>query len=231
MTANVDVSKLKKTVKTLFLTVFCFSLSSCSVSQRYEIPYQKGTTFYYEAVVDSGGQQIIKDTLIMEIKGKKFIGALLGLNFVQWSSKTNPNYSEKRGINLRERSVELQTPLNVPYMENEFAVIAPYPKYDADLNVNSTSTITHRLALSYGKLGGKTIEQTSTVKDSAQCSYLGKELECKVREGHNVSLQDKYGKYSTVTHYHEDYGFVMIKLFYPNGKEISLNLVGFSKGK
>lgn len=221
--------KFRETVKKIFVTGLCFSFLACSASQSGEIPYRKGTTFYFEATVDSAGKQIAHDTLVMEIKGKKFIGALLGLNFVQWSSKNIPDYSEKRGINISDNSVQIQTPLNVPYMEYENAVIAPYPSFSASTNVNSEITTTHRMALSYGKLGGKTFEQKAAVKDSTQCNYKEEQLSCKVREGHNASHQEKYGKYQSITHYHEDYGFVMIKFVYPNGKEIRLELVEILK--
>ena len=201
-------------------TALCFG---CNAQDG--IPYQKGTAFHYKVIADSAGFELNRDTLIMEIKGKNFIGALLGFNFVQWSSKTIPSYSEKRGINIEENSVEIQTPLNVPYMDKENAVIAPYPSFNDDASINTVFTSTHRMALSYGKLAGKTLIQKSTVKDSTQCPYKGEELLCKVREGYNESHQDQYGKYQSITYYHKDYGFVMIKLIYPNEKEIRFELV------
>lgn len=207
----------------LFLFLALFSLSCNTKAQN--IPYKVGASFSFEISVITGVDTIIKDTLILQVERKGLIGRLLNLNKSTWSSLKISSYKEKRGINISENRVEIQTPLKLDYLEYENVVIAGYPSFSESMKIKYKSESSHTFVKGYGVLTGKNMKQSYTVVDSAYCNFQDLKLLCKVSIGQNDSHYEEFGEYILKSYYHKDYGFVKLEYLYPSGKKIIFRLI------
>lgn len=197
---------------------------SCTSKDNYS-SYKVGSSYLYEVSIITSNDTIVTDTLILKTNKKGILGRLLGMNMSMWTSLSNPSYKEKRGVNLSEGKITIQTPLKLDYLEYEHIVIAGYPTYSSSMKINYSSVSTHTFVKGYGVLSGKALMQSSKIVDSSSCTYNDESYLCKVSKGQNDSHVEEFGLYILKTYFHEEYGFICLEYRYPTDEKIIFRLV------
>jgi hypothetical protein len=192
-------------------------------STSIEKLFHSGKKISYEIRIHQGDSSYIADTLQLTIKKKGILGSVLNMNMSIWHSSRYPEYKEKRGINIEPASIRLQMPFNIPYLEHEKILLAPYPSWDVNTKLKSTYELARKLSPNSGELGSKNIQQIRYVLDSTSCE--NNSAVCMTMEGKNTSLMEEYGEYKVTYQYNTGKGFTQIDYTYPTGKKIFFTLV------
>jgi hypothetical protein len=222
---SIDLLNRRKPLRGFLLFLLIMLSQVACVSTTQNTPYSVDASFYYEVTIVTANDSAIIDTLNLKIKKKGILGSVLGMNMAIWTSLTDSTYQEKRGINLSDDEIEIQTPLKLNYLDYEEIVIAGYPRYSKIMKPTFTSEANHKFIKGYGMLSGKNLKQSSIILDSVICFYKNIEYLCKVAESQNENYIDAFGRYQMKTYFHEKYGFLRLEYLYPSDKRIIFRLV------
>lgn len=210
--------------KAFIAFILCLLLFSCSNMDNV-IPYSKGASYTYVVTVQSEDEILAIDTLILTIEKGGLMSNLSGVWEINWSSKIEKDNDGSRGLDISDGDIELQIPILYDYLEKENLAIAPYPRYSNTSQIGYSFELSHKFLKGYGKLEGVHIRQKMVVEDSKPILFKGKQLECQVITGENISEVEKLGIYRVKTYYNIEYGFLKMIYNYPNGKLIKFELI------
>lgn len=208
-----------------FLLIVSFGVLTICKGQSNNTIFTQGAFFDYRVIVEENDSSLVVDTLRIEVIKPTLIPKLLGNDLALWTSKKYPQLSQKRGMNINGKDVELQMPTVFPYLDYELICVAPYPEYSETLKIGHTAEISHKYYKGYGKLAGVTLLQEIKSVDTVQTT-INKEISTlKKTIGYNVSHVDMFSKYFGTYFFNEKLGFTRIIYKYPNNKTISLDLL------